>query len=143
MKQIIAVLVVVVVAGGAWWYLQGMPTGTPAPTNVPASKDDLIIVTSPLPNIKITSPLTITGKARGGWYFEASFPVKIYDANGKELGQVAAQAQGDWMTTEYVPFVATLTFDKPTTATGKLVLQKDNPSGLPENENQLEIPVTF
>jgi len=79
----------------------------------------------------------------GNWYFEASFPVMIFDANGEKLGVVPAQAKGDWMTTEFVPFEATLTFDKPTTATGTLVLLKDNPSGLPENDNSISIPVSF
>jgi Immunoglobulin-like domain of bacterial spore germination/Sporulation and spore germination len=109
----------------------------------PASKDDLITLDSPLPRGSVQSPLTIRGKARGNWYFEASFPVKLYDANRKLLSQGIAQAQSDWMTTEFVPFVATLTFTPPSTATGMLVLEKDNPSGLPQHADQLEVPVTF
>ena len=109
----------------------------------PASKDDLITVDTPLPNTTVQSPLTISGKARGPWYFEASFPLKLIDSSGKVLAQTPAQAQSDWMTNEYVPFSATLTFATPTTATGTLVLEKDNPSGLPQNANQLEIPITF
>lgn len=110
---------------------------------ISASKDDLIWVSSPLPNQVITSPVTITGQARGNWYFEASFPVTLLDANGKILAQAPAQATGEWMTTNYVPFKITLTFTKPTTATGTLVLHKDNPSGLPQNDNELRIPVSF
>lgn len=104
---------------------------------------DLIVVDSLAANDAIASPLTITGQARGNWYFEASFPVRLLDAAGNELAIGIAQAQGDWMTTEFVPFTVTLTFTEPATGTGTLVLQKDNPSGLPENDNQLEIPVTF
>jgi len=59
------------------------------------------------------------------------------------LGQIPAQAQGDWMTENFVPFAATLDFTTPTTATGSLILEKDNPSGLPENDKQLTIPVKF
>src|ERR1035437_6951636 len=98
---------------------------------IPDAHSDIIKVSSPLPNSTIKSPLTVTGVARGNWYFEASFPVRLYDANGKELVATPAQAKGDWMTTEFVPFEVTLNFTKPTTATGTLVLQKDNPSGLP------------
>ena len=108
-----------------------------------ANKDDLIWVLDPLPNQKVTSPLTVSGEARGNWYFEASFPVKLLDANGSILAQEPAQAQGEWMTTEYVPFEVTLTFPKPSTSTGTLVLEKDNPSGLPEHANELRIPVSF
>lgn len=108
----------------------------------PATYDDLLEVNAPLPNASVTSPLTVAGKARGQWYFEASFPIKLYDANNKLITQVPAQAQGDWMTSEYVPFSATFTFTSDT-ATGTLVLQNDNPSGLSENQKEVKIPVTF
>ncbi|MFA7286808.1 MAG: Gmad2 immunoglobulin-like domain-containing protein [Patescibacteria group bacterium] len=106
-------------------------------------KSDLIQATMPVANQVVASPLVIAGKARGTWYFEASFPVSLYDANNKLLGSTPAQAESDWMTTEFVPFRTTLTFTKPTTAIGTLVLQKDNPSGLPEHDDELRIPVTF
>jgi hypothetical protein len=96
----------------------------------------------------IFSPLTVKGEARGTWFFEASFPIVITDWDGKIIAQVPAQAQGEWMTNEYVPFVATLTFTKPTpgdpsTNRGTIILQKDNPSGLPEHDDSLEIPIVF
>lgn len=109
----------------------------------PVSKDDLIIVDTPLPNSAVSSPIFISGQARGRWYFEAQFSIKIYDANEELLGVIPAQAQGEWMTNEYVPFQATLSFESSTTPTGKLVLEKDNPSGLPENANELIIPIVF
>lgn len=106
-------------------------------------KSDLIQLESPLPNSVISSPLILTGKARGTWYFEASFPVEIKDSSGKSLGSVPAQAQSDWMTTDFVPFKATLEFSAPETATGTLILRKDNPSGLPEKDDALIIPIKF
>lgn len=104
---------------------------------------DLIRVTQPSTNDVVSSPLNITGEARGTWYFEASFPVSIVDANGTLLGQHYATADGDWMTEEYVPFESELVFDSPETETGTLILHKDNPSGLPENEDEVRIPVRF
>ena len=100
------------------------------------------------PGDAVTSPLGITGEARGTWFFEASFPVTLTDWDGKIIAQLPAQAIGDWMTEEYVPFVVTLTFDTPTPGDptvnrGFLILQKDNPSGLPEHDDALEIPVIF
>lgn len=106
-------------------------------------KQDLIRIDSPRPNVTVNSPLTVTGEARGYWFFEASFPIRIYDANGKELGWAIAQAQDEWMTEDFVPFRASLVFEKPTTATGLLILEKDNPSGLSENDDKLEVPVVF
>ena len=89
------------------------------------------------------SPLTVKGEARGNWYFEASFPVRLFDADDKELAVIPAQAKGEWMTTEFVPFEITLNFSRPKTATGVLVLEKDNPSGLPEYDDSISIPVRF
>lgn len=106
-------------------------------------KADLIRVSSPRPNDTVSSPLILEGEARGKWYFEASFPVRILDANGVELGVVPAQAQGEWMTENFVPFKATLSFRAATTQTGTLVFQKDNPSGLPEHDDELRMPIKF
>lgn len=106
-------------------------------------KTDLIKITAPRPNEIITSPLTIEGEARGYWFFEASFPVKLVDAAGKEIATGIAEAQSDWMTEKFVPFKATLEFSQPETLKGTLILQKDNPSGLSENDDSLKIPVKF
>jgi hypothetical protein len=91
----------------------------------------------------VKSPLVVTGEARGTWYFEALFPIKMYDSNGKLLGSIPAQAQSDWMTENFVPFVALLVFETPTTDSGMLILEKDNPSGMPQNADQYEIPIKF
>ena len=106
-------------------------------------KQDLIRAEKPWPNDIVFGPMEIRGQARGAWYFEASFPVRLLDGNGKELAVKPAQADGDWMTEEFVPFTETLTFETPTTPTGTLILQKDNPSGLPEKADELRVPVRF
>ena len=121
------------------------PVSAPSPSNqLPSGEQpDLIRVGTPQVNATVESPVVIEGEARGNWYFEASFPVAILDANGQELGRVAAEAQGEWMTTEFVPFVVTLTFAQPTTDTGTLILEKSNPSGLPEHAAEVRIPIRF
>ena len=100
-------------------------------------------LTSPLPGEVINSPVTIEGEARGTWYFEASFPILLYDSDGTLLGTAIAQAQGDWMTEDYVPFTAALEFSPPAADTGTLVLERSNPSGLPENSGEIHIPIRF
>ncbi|MEX2145124.1 MAG: Gmad2 immunoglobulin-like domain-containing protein [Candidatus Spechtbacterales bacterium] len=106
-------------------------------------KMDLIRIDNPRPNQVISSPLIVSGEARGYWFFEASFPVRLYDANGNEIALAIAQAQGDWMTEDFVPYEAVLEFTTPSTSTGVLILEKDNPSGLSENEDDLFVPVKF
>ncbi len=106
-------------------------------------KTNLIRVDFPRPNETINSPLTIIGQARGSWFFEADFPVKLYDANDKLITSAIAFAQSDWMTEDFVPFAAELKFTPPVTDSGNLVLEKANPSNLPANDDQLIIPVKF
>ena len=112
-------------------------------TTTPPTYKDLVRLETPRPNDRIASPLLIKGEARGNWYFEASFPVELLDAGGNRLAIAPAQAKGEWMTTEYVPFEVELQFTTATTTTGTLILHKDNPSGLPEHDDSFRIPVRF
>lgn len=104
---------------------------------------DLIVIYSPRPNTKISSPIAVSGKARGMWFFEADFPVQLLDDSGNIIASSIAQAQSDWMTEDFVEFLAMIEFKTPPTPTGKLILKKDNPSDLPEHDNQLIVPVKF
>jgi hypothetical protein len=115
-----------------------------------AALADRIVLTTPLPGSVITSPLEVSGQARGNWFFEASFPVMLTNWDGLIIAEGIATASGDWMTEDFVPFTATLTFVSPLEATaptfmerGSLILKRDNPSGLPEFDAALEIPVQF
>lgn len=110
------------------------------------SKSDQIQIESPLPNATICSPLVIKGKARGSWFFEASFPVVLTDWDGKIIAQGKANAKGDWMTTEFVSFEAKLEFSVAKeiySNKGLLILRKDNPSGLPKNDDAYELPIVY
>jgi hypothetical protein len=100
-------------------------------------------MTAPVSGATVSSPLTIEGEARGWWYFEASFPVRLVTDSGEVLAEVPAQALGDWMTEDYVPFTVSIVFATPSATSGKLILARDNPSGLPENDASIEIPVLF
>lgn len=104
---------------------------------------DEILIETPRPNQTITSSFRIAGQARGSWYFEADFPVELVDGNNKSLAISHAQAQGEWMTSEFVPFEGKIIFQKPTTQSGTLIIRNANPSGLAENQKELRIPVMF
>ncbi len=101
-----------------------------------------VVVDSPLAGATIKSPLTITGRAKGTWYFEATFPIRLLDSSGNEIATTHADAQGEWMTEDFVPFTATLEFTA-TPGSGTLVMQKDNPSGDPVNDKSVSVPVSF
>lgn len=115
-------------------------------TSAGEESDPMIVIDSPQAGTVITSPVTITGRARGPWFFEASFPISIVNWDGLIIGEGIATARDDWMTEDLVPFSATISYTVATQtpyARGTIILNKDNPSGLPEHDDFREIPVIF
>ncbi|MGK7388796.1 MAG: Gmad2 immunoglobulin-like domain-containing protein [Candidatus Cyclobacteriaceae bacterium M2_1C_046] len=104
---------------------------------------DLIRIEQPERNASVESPLRVEGKARGYWFFEASFPVVLIDKNDKRLASGIAEAKGEWMTEDFVPFEVELNFDTPEAQRGYLIFKKANPSGKPENDRSFQMPVIF
>jgi hypothetical protein len=54
-----------------------------------------------------------------------------------------AQAQGDWMTEDFVPFKADIKVPDTFGGNATLILTKDNPSGLPEHDASISFPITI
>lgn len=110
--------------------------------------EDKIVVEEPIATSPIESPLKIKGKALGSWFFEGSFPIILKDPSGNIIAQTNAKAVGNWMTADFVSFEATLEFDVPNIdpteeRMSTLTFEKDNPSGLSENDDQLVMPIGF
>lgn len=132
-KYGVGILVLILLVWGIGWGLN-QPSGSPPP----------VILDFPEAENLIASPLTVRGEAVGTWFFEASFPVYLVDWDGRIIGEGLATAAGDWMTPDYVPFTARIEFVKPSYGErGALILKKDNPSGLPEHDAAVEIPIKF
>lgn len=106
------------------------------------SHPDINVIT-PKSGETIRSPFLIEGQAKGTWYFEADFPIFLIDEKGNEVAIVIAQAQSDWMTEDFVPFKAELKLNIPKKMKATLVFKKDNPSGLPEYEDEFRLPVVI
>lgn len=114
------------------------------------AKADVIKVLSPAGMSVITTPLKLTGEARGEWFFEAVAPITLVNWDGLIIAEGYVTATDDWTTTEFVPFAGELSFTSPYKdgdpdfmKRGTIIFKKDNPSGLPENDDALEIPVLF
>jgi len=118
-----------------------MPDGRTFAEEESAQPD--VILDQPKYGDLVKSPLGVMGRARGTWFFEASMPVTLKDDTGKVLFQGPVQAIGDWMTTDYVPFAGTIPFDPGTAQYGVLIINKDNPSGNPDLDSSIAIPVRF
>ncbi|MFA4873561.1 MAG: GerMN domain-containing protein [Patescibacteria group bacterium] len=116
----------------------------PQPNQEPPFEDAKVRVAKPHLEELVGSPLEITGEARGYWFFEASFPVRLLDQNNQIVASGIAQAQEEWMTEAFVPFRAELAYTLPAASEpvpGILVFVKDNPSGLPEHDDEFRMPV--
>ena len=154
-------LLILIIAGVAVWALMGEPvfapstatstpqentggnTGTTTATTTAADQlKARVVVDAPKSGAGVPKTFTVTGKAPGPWYFEASFPIEVRNASGTVLTTGIATALSEWMTTEDVPFKADISVTGYTGA-ATLVLKRDNPSGLPQNDASVSMPITI
>jgi|SRR3989344_7786207 len=100
-----------------------------------------VLVAFPKSGSVVGKTFNVLGEASGNWYFEASFPIQVRDANDNVIGRSHANALSNWMTTKQVGFTATVNIDGNYSGPATLILLRDNPSGLPENDDALEISI--
>lgn len=86
---------------------------------------------------------TITGEAKGPWYFEGDFPVIAKDTSGQTIEAFIATAQGNWMTSNFVDFEVDIDLSNYSGNTVVLEFQKDNPSGQPQHDDSYSIQVNL
>jgi len=99
-------------------------------------KNEGIQINSPAQSTAISSPAKITGKAN---VTSQKVTILVLDTNGNLLGQGQASA---CVGLDACPFEASITFTKPTTTTGKIVLYA--PSQIDNSPTYAtSIPVTF
>lgn len=106
-----------------------------------AARDD-IELDIPAANQTVGSTFTIDGQARGYWYFEASFTAEVWNDSAEMIEEAIVQADGEWMTEDFVPFEEEITvenYEGPAT----LLLRRSNASGEPEREAWISIPITI
>lgn len=142
MKNFTIVFAVILTASalGYMFFVYKNPTTEPVPqitrndVHYINASENLIKVELPFPGAVVGKDFSVIGEARGTWFFEASFPIKVVGAKGEILAAVPATAQGEWMTENFVPFRANIKIPETYIGPAKLILQKDNPSGLPEHD---------
>src|SRR3989344_559691 len=119
--------------------LGGVLIASPSPSGSPFVSEK-VKVTLPFPGATVLKEFIVTGEARGVWFFEASFPVEVRDSDGNVVGRGIAQANGEWMTEEHAPISAPVTIVN-YSGPARLLLIKDNPSGLPDHDDSVSFPV--
>lgn len=101
-----------------------------------------VVVSYPLPGDIVTSPLEVEGRALGKWFFEAVIPLSLVTEEGEEIVRYYGEAESNWMSEDFVPFSGVLEFSTEASR-GYLIVERDNPSGLPEHDAQISIPIKF
>jgi len=124
-KRFIIIFTVLLVLVGVTYWLEPRKQSEQSQKEFEVTEHELIRVTYPMPGDNVTSPLIIEGEAL-------------------IIADHYAEAQGEWMTEDFVPFKAELEFEKPEYGErGTLILQKNNPSGLKDHDDAHEITVFF
>ena len=108
-----------------------------------AAPDTKAVVTKPTASSTVASTFDISGTAPNSWYFEATFPIQVRDADDDLIGSSQGRAQSDWTVEGPVAFTSTMTVDASYHGPATLILLKDNPSGNPENSDELTVPITI
>ncbi len=103
---------------------------------------------NPLPRQQVTSPIEVRGMAPGTWFFEASMTARLETAEEDlETEAIITTTAEEWMTTEQIPFEGTIPYSRTPalndTISATLIIRAANPSGLPEHEKFLRIPLTL
>lgn len=101
-----------------------------------------IQINTPTANEIVAAPFRVVGQVPGSWTFEGSFPLTIVDEDGEVLTTKSVTVNGEWTTDALVPFdteVSVKNYDGPAT----IILHRDNPSDLPENDDSVRIDVTI
>ena len=104
------------------------------------NKADLVSF-SILPGSKVHGLMSYRGVVKGAYFFEANIVINILDLNKKVLKASNAHATGDWMTEEPVAFEGNIDFSGLPKGPAYLEIHNDNPSGLPENDKSILIPI--
>lgn len=154
-----AAVILVLLAVGLLFLREKKTQGAGQKNTTPEAQTENVRVHEPRSGMTVTSPLEVTGEARGTWFFEASFPLVLVDWDGKIIAQGYASAildpddpESTWMTGDFVLFSGTLEFATPYEGgsaapdfmrRGTLILQKDNPSGLTQYDDAVEVSVLF
>ncbi|MCA9387356.1 hypothetical protein KC669_04955 [Candidatus Dojkabacteria bacterium] len=85
-------------------------------------------------------PINIKGQMENkGWFFEATFPLKLVDSNGEIVEQTFATATSEWTTEGFVDFDATINCAVNNLSGYKLILMADNAADLPELDDSITI----
>jgi len=110
----------------------------------PTDQDNVILVSTPIRNSEVDSPLKVAGRARSDWFYEGTFPIFVYDSYDNLIAESHVSAQEYSVTDEFVKFVGDVQFGNYIKgANGTLVLRKNFAPGVAKYDEHISIPIIF
>lgn len=127
-QSMLAGAIALLVLAGAIFYFSQNGFFSTGQVSLEEKEQELVVdnVDSETP---ISSPFTITGRARSTWFADGSFAVSVQDYTGEDLGGGEARAAGEADAQGYVPFEAVITFVPPQSSLLIISFEKANPGG--------------
>jgi len=106
------------------------------------NKDDLVSF-SVVSGSTISGKMAVSGIVKNAYFFEGNILLNVLDQNKNVLKTGHGSAITDWMTSGPVSFQGIIdTLGLPTGA-AYIEIRNDNPSGMPENNKSILIPVVI
>lgn len=99
-------------------------------------------LSSPLPKSELGCTFLLSGKMPREWFFENVFPYRI-EIEGVEVVRGLVQSHDDYTVKEMLTFSQELECIGKCLGNSEIILRRDNPSGLEENDDEYRIPVKF
>lgn len=123
---------------------------TPAPTSEPTpqityqntSEQDIFVVL-PKPGQKVTPSITVSGAARGDWFYRGVFWAEVVAPNGDVLVRNEIPSKGNANTTGMLQFSSFVLVTSNYRGPATVVLINDNPVGHPIPDRSVSIPVVI
>jgi hypothetical protein len=119
------------------------PEKTVSPIAPDAPLSSVVVVTSPLPHATVDVSFVVEGRAPVGWFSESVFPIQVRDENNNVIARATAHGPTAWKKSTALSWSATVTVLGPYTGPATLILLRNNPSGLPENDDAVTIPIVI
>lgn len=138
-KLLVILLLFILTLGVGYYFLREK---LPEDNSLKTEKGIPLELIYPQPNTEVGCEFELSGKISNQWFFEGSFPVSIV-VDGKTVLETQALTEEEWTKEGDISFYSKIKCDSGCVGSGNIVLKKDNPSDLPENDDSFSIPVTF
>ncbi|MEI8130760.1 MAG: hypothetical protein WCG55_04640 [bacterium] len=138
----ISALIGLCVYGYVHFFVGGSASNMSSTSGVSGDVADLVSL-SITPGATITDVATITGEIKGVYFFEGKAQGVLLDENKKILNSFSLDATSNWLTADAVSFTATVDTTSALAGPGYIRLKNDNPSGDPEKDKYIDVPIVI